>query len=276
MTDKVKHASLAAALVAAQNEAQTLKRDAKNQHQGYRYASADQVFDLGRELLSRHGLAWSRLRSEVRPPALVVSDIGSQSYVGDVVIHWTLFHEGGATIDGSATYPVIAAKSRPHDKATAASVTYGCGQIITGLLCWDREDEKNSVDRRGDGKPEAEKGAEPRKRKPDIEPAAAPEPADSARRRARSLAVELGLLRGCPPNDVWVEAAHRSRAAAADQPVPKSDAMDDAQIDAISAWLELTLAAERTERQQLDDAVAKLASGPLAAVETGPSKGRSK
>jgi hypothetical protein len=144
--------NLDAALVAAQAKAKSLKRDGKNQHGGYKYATADQVADLGRALLTEHDLAWSRTKHRLCGPTLALSDIGNQAYVGDVIIEWTLRHgPTGETIAGEAQYPVITSSRRPHEKAVAASVTYGCGQILQGLLCWDREDEKHAVDRRADG-----------------------------------------------------------------------------------------------------------------------------
>jgi hypothetical protein len=144
--------NLDAALVAAQAKAKSLKRDGRNQHGGYKYATADQVADLGRALLTEHDLAWSRTKHRLCGPTLALSDIGNQAYVGDVIIEWTLRHgPTGETIAGEAQYPVITSSRRPHEKAVAASVTYGCGQILQGLLCWDREDEKHAVDRRADG-----------------------------------------------------------------------------------------------------------------------------
>jgi hypothetical protein len=211
--------NLDAALVAAQAEAKSLKRDGKNQHGGYKYATADQVADLGRQLLTKHGLCWTRISSTLSAPVLATSDIGNQAYVGDVTIGWKLKHGAtGETDSGSAQYPVITSKQRPHEKAVAASVTYGCGQIIQGILCWDREDEKHAVDRRADG---VEDDA------PVRPPASATQPRnDGARcngpkgsniaKACRSRAIELAKLEGRGPLVVWETWCH----ALAVQPLP--------------------------------------------------------
>jgi hypothetical protein len=187
--------NLDAALVAAQAEARSLKRDGKNQHGGYKYATADQVADLGRQLFTKHGLAWSRTSTTLQGPTLKLADIGNQDYVGDVIIGWKLRHgPSGEQDTGTGTYPIITSKQRPHEKATAASVTYGCGQIIQGVLCWDREDEKHAVDRRGDG--EAADSVEPA---PDVQSEAS---AAVCRELAERIA-ELALVPGGPPS-VWL------------------------------------------------------------------------
>jgi hypothetical protein len=181
--------NLDAALVAAQAEARSLKRDGKNQHGGYKYATADQVADLGRQLFTKHGLAWSRTTTTLQGPTLKPADIGNQDYVGDVVIGWKLRHGASGEQDtGTGTYPIITSKQRPHEKATAASVTYGCGQIIQGVLCWDREDEKHAVDRRGDG--------EVIEHAPDVQP-------EASAKACRAKVEQLAALTNSAPPAVW-------------------------------------------------------------------------
>jgi len=138
---------LAAALVAAQADAEAITRDGKNTQRGYKYTTADQVSGAARASLTANGLAWMRRSTTVLPPGLDQCNIGNQSYPGDVLIDWVLVHESGATLTGSARVPIVAAPSRPHDKAQAASITYGSGYVLLGLLCLDREDE-NAPDRR--------------------------------------------------------------------------------------------------------------------------------
>jgi hypothetical protein len=189
--------NLDAALVAAQAEARSLRRDGRNQHGGYKYATADQVADLGRQLFTKHGLAWSRTSTTLQGPTLKLADIGNQDYVGDVIIGWKLRHgPSGEQDTGTGTYPIITSKQRPHEKATAASVTYGCGQIIQGVLCWDREDEKNAVDRRGDGEAS--------------EPASDVQPEASAK-ACRAKVEQLAALTDSAPPDVWALWCERLR-----------------------------------------------------------------
>jgi hypothetical protein len=189
--------NLDAALVAAQAEARSLKRDGKNQHGGYKYATSDQIADLGRQLLTKHGLAWSRISTELQGPTLAFADIGNQSYVGDVVIGWKLRHGlTGEQEFGSGVFPIITSKQRPHEKAAVASTTYGCGQIILGLLCWDREDEKHAVDRRGDG--------DVTEATPDVQP-------EASAKACRTKVEQLAALTDSPPPDVWALWCERLR-----------------------------------------------------------------
>jgi hypothetical protein len=225
------HPTLAAALVAAQGEAKSLKRDGKNQHGGYKYATADQVADLGRQLLTRHGLAWSRLSHRLQAPTLALADIGNQTYVGDVVICWALRHgPTGETLAGEAAYPVICSKQRPHEKATAASVTYGCGQIIQGVLCWDREDERHAVDRRADGEDDEPPAPKPSKAKP-----AAP-PVDNSRVLAGLASLVKASARATTPAAVWAYVADQAgwKGLALDSLTPESLADCEQVIERLS------------------------------------------
>lgn len=172
--DRTQLSTLDAALVACQHACESISRDGFNQHQKFKYSTADNVVEYARRMLTAFGLAWSRTETRVRPCAMAFDvDIGKQAYVGDVVISWELRHESGEKLAGVSEYPVIVGSGRPHEKATQASITYGCGSILLGLLCLDREDENTRVDARDDG------GApEPARRQPPAKPAPAnrPEP----------------------------------------------------------------------------------------------------
>ena len=140
---------LARALVAAQRQAQTLRRDGKGQHGAY--TSSDEIAGVARDVLTAHGLAWVRLGVELCEAALHGCELGNQAYVGDLVERWALVHEsGGALFASGSRMPVIASKGRPHDKAVGASLTYDAGAVLRGLLCLDREDKNTAVDQRHD------------------------------------------------------------------------------------------------------------------------------
>jgi hypothetical protein len=157
--------ALAKAIVAAQRQAQTLRRDGKGQHGAY--TSSDEIAGVAREVLTANGLAWVRLGVELHEPALHSCELGNQAYVGDLVERWALVHESGGVLWASGSrMPVIASKGRPHDKAVGASLTYDAGAVLRGLLCLDREDKSTAVDQRhdeDDGRPQPEPRQAPSK-----------------------------------------------------------------------------------------------------------------
>jgi hypothetical protein len=165
--------ALAKAIVAAQAAGESLRRDSTGDKG--KYTTADEIAFVARKVLTEHGAAWVRLDVSLESRALAESDIGKQSYVGDVVERWAIVHEGGGVLLGSSRMPVITSMGRPHDKAVGASLTYDVGGALRGALCMDRED-KNAIDRRADEGPgEAEQpAAKPNGTKPQREPDVTP------------------------------------------------------------------------------------------------------
>jgi hypothetical protein len=100
-------------------------------------------------VLNDNGAAWVRTSTSFEPPGLAHSDIGNQSYVGDLVQTWMIVHESGSAVVGSSRMPVVTSRGRPPDKATAASLTYDVGQVLRGALCMERESE-DAIDKRRD------------------------------------------------------------------------------------------------------------------------------
>ena len=198
--------AVAAALVRAQARAETVARDSKNLQIGYRYSTADAIAATAREVLTAEGLAFARLRVvPVAERTLAETEIGAQSYVGDVEITWALIHTSGAALVETSRIAVICSKARPQDKATAASVTYATGQILLGLLCLDREDREHGVDSRAEGGPSPRRAprAEPAERR-QAPPADAPDERVVA--DVRALVDEIVELSAASPADVWFEA----------------------------------------------------------------------
>jgi hypothetical protein len=173
------HSNLSAAIIACQNACWSMTRDKFNKSGGYGYASADNVSEYARKMLTAFGLCWTRTSCLVRGPSMLSCDIGGMSCVGEVAIGWSLRHESGEHIDGVSEYPVIAQRGRPHDKATQASITYGTGNILMGLLCLDREDKHTTVDGRDDARAD-DRPAPPPKPAASKPPAAKPAPAKPA------------------------------------------------------------------------------------------------
>jgi hypothetical protein len=133
------HESLFAALMAVHAEVETLPKDGWNDQSSYSFAKGDTVVRQSRGLLAKHGLLWVRTGAYVTGPTLNEGSIGRMSYVGNVVISGKLLHSNGE-LAVSAEVPIVAMGARPHDKAWAASITFGTGYLLLGLLNQDRAD----------------------------------------------------------------------------------------------------------------------------------------
>lgn len=141
-----KHATLAAALVAAQHQAKSVSKTSKNQFHGYKYASAEALIAEAREALADHGLA-------VMPVEWSVVSVSDITGVGSkIVVTYMLVHEGGASVSARCETSILPEKGRPQDKAEATALTYNLGYYLRGLLLLPREDESTSVDARDDSK----------------------------------------------------------------------------------------------------------------------------
>ena len=195
---------LAKAIVAAQRSVETLIRDGSGDKGAY--TSSDAIAAQASKALNEHGAAWVRLDVDLVQPGLDSADvtqhadIGNQAYVGDVIQRWMIVHEGGAAVTGSSRMPVITSRGRPHDKATAASLTYDVGGALRGALCLDREDKQTAIDRRND--PDVDRGQQ----KPQPRPSPAtkretmkPESADEI----KVLVREIANAEGREPGEVW-------------------------------------------------------------------------
>jgi len=160
-------AELARAIVAAQQAVSKVEKAGYNKQLGKSYATADDIAAAGKAALNDHGAAFMRTDTRVQAPSLAEYDLGCQAYAGDVIASWMIVHESGAALVGLDEIPVIVSKGRPHDKAVSASLTYGFGVTIRGVLCMEREERDNAVDARedvGDGRPMARRGQPPRSR----------------------------------------------------------------------------------------------------------------
>ena len=139
-----RHASLAAALVAAQQQAQAVAKSSENTFHRYKYASAEALIAEAREALANHGLAVMPLEWAVVP----VTDIAGVA--SKVVVTYLLLHEAGASVTAKCETSILPEKGRPQDKAEATALTYNLGYYLRGLLLLPREDPALSVDGRDD------------------------------------------------------------------------------------------------------------------------------
>lgn len=160
---ETKHATLAAALVAAQARARAVAKDSENTWHKYAYASAEAIMAEARDALNPEGLAcvmtgWFLQHFPVAVEA-PNAEHGTVSVTGWTVtaLFTTLHAASGEKIDGTAQYHVIPEKGRPLDKATATALTYAEGYYLRGLLCLPRVERGSEVDERNDG-PRVEQG----------------------------------------------------------------------------------------------------------------------
>lgn len=139
-----KHATLAAALVAAQKAAQAVAKSSKNAFHGYKYASAESIVEEAKDALNGAGLALIATGWEVVPSEV-------PSVESKVVVRYTLVHAGSDNAwYFTAETSIIPEKGRPQDKAEATALTYNLGYFLRGLLQIGREDPSTSVDARDD------------------------------------------------------------------------------------------------------------------------------
>jgi len=202
-------AALAAALVEAQSAVGAVTMNGRNDQIRKDYATSDDICAAAKLALNAAGAAFVRLGTSVSPPGLADYELGNQGYAGDVEERWMIVHKDGAAIVGTTTMPVIVSKGRPHEKAVSASLTYGAGVTLRGVLCIERED-KNAVDRREDKRSDDRinrRGGQPQRRQQGPE-----QPPQRPRCTGKGKPIadanwarcnELAELYGQPPGHVW-------------------------------------------------------------------------
>lgn len=136
--------SLAAALVLAQANARAVGLDAKNNHHGYRYASAEGIIMEARGALASAGLALLTLGWDFDGSAT------SGGAIGRVIVRYELVHTSGESKAFQSSSPVVPERGRPADKAEAGALTTNLGYLLRGLLLLPRDDEAASMDQRDD------------------------------------------------------------------------------------------------------------------------------
>ena len=189
MSGSAQNDTLADALARAAGRVVGEAHDARNQHHGYRYTSAEAVIAGARRALAAEGVT-----------AHVTSWVVSWGWGGDVTPEareWAAgigrlvltVARGGESIELTREWPVMVGKGRPADKGAAGAETQALAYALRGLLLIDRpEEEDTAVDRRDDRSYEPPRRAEaerPQARRaepatPAAKPAAAPAKAPAA------------------------------------------------------------------------------------------------
>lgn len=138
---------LAKALVNAQQSAQAVHKDSRNEWHKYAYASAEAIISEARTALSCAGLA-------LLPVSWSVVD-GAR-----VRVKYRLVHISGESMDLDTETSVVPEKGRPQDKAEACALTYSLSYLLRGLLLLprvedepDRRDDRPSESKAQDSKP---------------------------------------------------------------------------------------------------------------------------
>ena len=121
--------ALFSALLAVQQEAPTLPKDAVNKHFGNKYVSLDTIVEKVGPILGRHGLVWSALP-------------GRDEH-GDPALNYRLTHAPtGEMLEG--TMPLLLVKADPQGMGSA--ITYARRYAICAVLnlVADEDDDGNS------------------------------------------------------------------------------------------------------------------------------------
>ncbi len=161
MSGSAQNDTLADALARAAGRVVGEAHDARNQHHGYRYTSAEAVIAGARRALAAEGVT-----------AHVTSWVVSWGWGGDVTPEareWAAgigrlvltVARGGESIELTREWPVMVGKGRPADKGAAGAETQALAYALRGLLLIDRpEEEDTAVDRRDDRSYEPPRRAE--------------------------------------------------------------------------------------------------------------------
>lgn len=140
--DNETRAKLFAALVRAQQAAQAVEKDSRNDFHRYAYASAEDMIAEGRRALSSAGLALFPLVQDVLHGGEASEDALTSEYL--------LIHESGESVSLKTITPIIPEKGRPADKAVATAKTYDLGYTLRGLLLLPRVEKGAQSDERDD------------------------------------------------------------------------------------------------------------------------------
>lgn len=177
-------ATLAGALALAQAKCLPAKKDSRNTHHGYRYASADAVIAEAKAALRDTGLAL--IPSEV---ALNRTESGLELFR-----RFTLVHLSGQEMQLACAWPVEVEKGRPLDKATAIASTTSLAYMLRDLLMIPRVMPDGDMDSRTDAKPAAVSARAAKEAAAQAQPQTAPTPTkitDSQLTRLRDLRDQL-------------------------------------------------------------------------------------
>jgi hypothetical protein len=131
---------LAQALLEAQAKASDVEKASLNKHQGYNYASTEDMVGEGKQALLAAGLLLVQAGWAPCGPG----EVGSR-----LAIQYVLSHPAsGTAVRWASRTSVVPDKGRPIDKAESTALTYSLGYTIRGLLLLKRVEQGTEVDAR--------------------------------------------------------------------------------------------------------------------------------
>ena len=130
--------SLAAALALAQQKCRPARKDGRNAHHGYRYASADSIVAEAKAALAETGLALVPIETSLNR-----TDNGLELFR-----RLQLIHTSGESIVLACAWPVEVERGRPLDKATAIATTTSLAYLLRDLLMIPRQMPEGDMDSR--------------------------------------------------------------------------------------------------------------------------------
>ncbi len=141
--------TLGAALAGAILAASAVKKDARNAHHGYRYASADAIIAEARQALAGNGLSLVPLEQS----------IDRSGHAPDLVRRFVLLHESGESMTIGCVWPIVEERGRPLDKAMAIAATSSLAYTLRDLLQLPRISPSEDLAAQKDGQPASAKSA---------------------------------------------------------------------------------------------------------------------
>ncbi len=137
---KIKNESLAERLVRAQQSAQAVTKDARNEFHKYDYVSSESIIREAREALHSAGLS----------VVCVSSNVDRSSEAALLIAIYRVQSVSGEGMDMHYETPIVPDKGRPMDKAVGAARTYSLSYFLRDLLLLPRVDKRDEVDQRDD------------------------------------------------------------------------------------------------------------------------------
>lgn len=147
---------LYAKLLIAQGMVEQAEKNSVNQHQNYKYASADALVAIGKYALQAAGLSLVRTHWAIRPDSELLRS--SNSNGREVVVrpgvvsakYLLLDGDSGEKLELENEAPYVPGAGRGEDKAVFASLTELYGYMMLGILCIERVDAPNVSGRNDD------------------------------------------------------------------------------------------------------------------------------
>lgn len=146
----VQRGALMRAILTAQKAVATVAKDSRNEHHGYRYASAEDVLQAAREALDGNGVTVIQSGWRLTPGVESTED-GKTSCSPQLVADYIISHaDSGESLELTTVVPVIVSRGRPLDKALFGALTESLAYFLRGLLLIPRGGEDDTPSARND------------------------------------------------------------------------------------------------------------------------------